>query len=104
MGQAFAGKDINQFSRSYSAGQSSAVDLTAAITSNACAASELLCIATATTIRLTYKDASGTSVDTGSITAVVGNNFRIPGAVTELTTNTGLVVLAFWRNRGTKVP
>lgn len=88
------------YSVSYSAGQASPVDLTEAVTVAKCAASSLLCIATATTIRLTYKDCRGVSVDTGSITAVVGNNFTIPGGITELTTNTGLVVIAFWGSKG----
>lgn len=84
------------YSRAYAAGANPGV-ITDDVTQSQKAASGLLCIATATTIRLTYKDGSGTTVDTGAITAVVGNNFHVPAAVTELTTNTGLVVIAFWR-------
>jgi hypothetical protein len=88
---------VPPFSRSYAAGQVSPVDLTEAVTNNKVAASSLLCIATLTGIRLTYKDCSGTSVDTGALTSVVGNTFVVPGGVTELTTNTGLMVIAFWQ-------
>lgn len=63
-------------------------------------ATGLLCLVTATTIQLAYKDASGTAVDTGSITSVVGNTFDVPLAVSELTTVTGLVVIAYWHGSG----
>lgn len=86
-----------QLSKSFAAGTASSTDLTLAAHSSAeRAADGLLCFVTATTIRLTYEDSAGTSVDTGSITSVVGNTFKVDGAVSELTTNTGLVVIAFW--------
>lgn len=99
MGAKFPGKgDLRSapYSKFYAAGQSSPVDLTSEIHQAACATSGLWCKATATTVQLVYKDSSGTSRDSGSQTAVVGDTWDLPVGVTELTTNTGLLVLAYW--------
>lgn len=99
MGAKFPGKsDIRSapYSKPYAPGIGAAVDLTSEIHQSPCAASGLVCIATATTVQLVYKDCSGTSRDSGSITAVVGYTWTLPFGVTELTTNTGLLVFAFW--------
>lgn len=103
MGQNVPGKsDIRsaQFSKTYAPGIGAPVDLTQEITQAFCATSGLFCLATATTIQLTYKDCRGTSVDLGSRTSVVGNSFMLPVGATELTTNTGLLVVAYWHGNG----
>src|SRR5688572_1548970 len=96
---AFPGKsDLRSppYSKPYAAGQASPVNLTTEIDQAPCATSGAVAIATATTCQLVYKDSSGTARDTGSFTAVVGDHFSLPFAMTELTTNTGLLVLAYW--------
>lgn len=84
------------YSRAYAAGQASPVNLATQVDQARGATSGLVCIATATTVQLTYEDCSGTSVDTGSLTAVVGDVWYLPVAATELTANTGLLVIAYW--------
>ena len=60
------------------------------------ATSGFVCIVTNAACRLVYKDCAGITVDTGALTSVVGNTIEIPAAATELTTNTGLLVIAYW--------
>lgn len=99
MGMKFPGRNNMRsapYSKPYAAGVGAAVDLTDAIPQAKGATSGLICIATATTVQLVYKDCSGTSRDTGSVTAVVGDVWDLPIGATELTTNTGLLVIAYW--------
>lgn len=86
------------YSKPYAAGQASPVNLTTEIEQARCATSGAVAIATATTVQLVYKDSSGTSRDTGALTAVVGQLFDFPFAMTELTTNTGLMVITYWHS------
>lgn len=84
------------YSRAFAAGAASATSLITAVEQAKCATSGLWCKATATTVQLTYKDCAGTTVDTGSQTAVVGDVWDLPVGATELTLNTGLLVIAYW--------
>ena len=84
------------YSRAFADGTASSTSLVTAVAQAQNACSGFWCKATATTVRLTYKDCTGTSVDTGSQTAVVGDVWDLPVAATELTTNTGLLVIAYW--------
>lgn len=105
MGQRVPGKNngfSSQYQVVYAAGQASPVDLTAAVTQAKVATSQLFCVATLTTVQLTWKDCTGTSRDTGSRTVVVGDVWDLPIAATELTTNTGLMVIAMWHTASTK--
>jgi len=103
MGQPVSGKiDIRSapFQKPYAPGVGAPVNLTEEITQAKCATSGLYCIATATTVQLVWKDCGGTSRDTGSRTVVVGDVWDLPFAATELTTNTGLLVIAYWNTNG----
>lgn len=84
------------YSKSFADGAASSTSLVTVIEQARNATSGFVCIVVATPIRLTYKDCAGNSVDTGSITSVVGQSFEVPAAAIELTTNTGLVVIAYW--------
>ncbi len=84
------------YSKSFAAGAASSTSLIATIEQARNATSGFTCLVVATTIQLTYKDCAGNVVDTGSITSVVGQSFEVTAAAIELTTNTGLVVIARW--------
>lgn len=84
------------YQKTFAAGAASSTDMTNQITQARCATSGLFCKATDTTVQLTWKDAAGNVNDTGSQTAVVGDVWDLPFAVTELTANTGLLVVAYW--------
>jgi hypothetical protein len=103
MGQNVSGK-IDQraagFQRVFAAGAASSTDLTEQVPQAKCATSGLFCVATATTVQLTWKDCAGTACDSGSRTVVVGDVWDLPIAATELTANTGLMVVAYWHPTG----
>ena len=84
------------YSKCFTAGSASSNDLTSVMPGARCAASGLFAVATATTAQLTYKDCAGNSVDSGSFTTAVGAHFELPVGITELTTNTGLIVWVYW--------
>lgn len=90
------------YSKSFAAGTGAGQDLTNQISQAQGATSGFYCIATATTVQLKYTDTAGNVVDTGSLTAVVGNVWDLSNiAATVLTLNTGLLLIAYWHPNGT---
>lgn len=84
------------YCKCFQAGAASANDLTNINNGARCAASGLFAIATATTAQLSFKDSAGNVTDSGSFTTAVGSHFELPVGITELTTNTGLIVWVYW--------
>lgn len=94
----FPGRDERAapYSRTFAAGAAASTPLTTPVNQAQNATSGFVCIVTATGAQLVYKDCSGASVDTGVLAAVAGDVWNLPVAATELTTNTNLMVLAYW--------
>ncbi len=85
------------YSRSFAAGTASATSLISLVEQARCATSGLFClVATTANAQLTYKDSSGNSVDTGVVAMTAGQYFELPVGAIELTTNTNLLVIAYW--------
>ena len=69
---------------------------TAAVAPYQNASSGAVAIATATSMTISWKDCTGVTRTTGALTVVVGQSFPLPFAMTELTLNTGAVVVVYW--------
>lgn len=85
------------YSRAFTAGQASPVGLNNLVEQAKCATSGLFClVATSANTQLAYKDCSGQAVDTGVVAMTAGQFFELPVGAIELTTNTNLIVIAYW--------
>lgn len=85
------------YSRAFAAGAASSTSLISLVEQARCATTALFClVATTANVQLTYKDSSGTTVDTGLVAMTAGQFFELPVGAIELTTNTNLIVIAYW--------